>query len=91
VPAISTDVSTAYVMSSLFRHRIDIESVVISVHFCGKHCQKVPGLPLSFLISLELTVHISCWGLAGLQDGQTNGGNSGRDPTSFQCSKSHMT
>ncbi|KAH9573780.1 hypothetical protein CY35_01G018400 [Sphagnum magellanicum] len=24
-------------------------------------------------------------------DGQTNGGNSGRDSTSFQCSKSNMT
>jgi hypothetical protein len=66
VPAISTDVSTAYLTISLLRHRIDRESVVISLHFCGKHCQKVPGLPLSFLISLELTVDISCWGLAGL-------------------------
>jgi hypothetical protein len=63
VPAITTDVSTAYVTISLSRHRIDIESVVISLHFCGKHCWKVPGLPLSFLISflisLELTVDIS--------------------------------
>ncbi len=66
MPAISTDVSTAYLTISLLRHRIDRESVVISLHFCGKHCQKVPGLPLSFLISLELTVDISCWGLAGL-------------------------
>jgi hypothetical protein len=62
VPAISTDVSTAYVTISLIRHRIDIESVLISLHFCGKHNQKVPGLPLS----LELTVDISHWGLPGL-------------------------
>jgi hypothetical protein len=66
VPAISTDVSTAYVTISLLRHRLTIESLVISLHFCGKHCQKVPDLPLSFLISLELTVDISHWGWAGL-------------------------
>ncbi len=62
MPAISADVSTDIVTISLLRHRLDIESVVISHHFCGKHCLKVPGFHLSFLISLEkLIADISHW------------------------------
>ncbi len=64
--AISTDISTVYVTISLSRHRLDIESVVMGLRFCGKHCWKRPGLPLSFLISLELTADISHWGVPGL-------------------------
>ncbi len=66
MPAILTDIRTVYVTISLSRHRLDIKSVVINLCFRGEHCWKRPGLPLSFLISLELTADISHWGVAGL-------------------------